>query len=244
MSNAFELWRYASETRKILFVASCFMILTSVEAAANELRIWVKAFIPKEHPTNPSYVQPRPGHQGEFMIPDPTDSSVCFATDHRLFSSDPAASARLTSSITVNFSDGNLTEVPSHEIGPTHVYWCADGTAKHPAKAADKDQMFWGTPAQAEGSVQVTLEGQANNPHVFASPNIYYAGNFLFDTNNKTLDFQMTIGSFPAFEAYAQLDGGDVVQLFTRNPADGASVWSLISFGGLNTRNVAGSVSF
>ncbi|WP_171208871.1 MULTISPECIES: hypothetical protein [unclassified Ruegeria] len=244
MINILRLWRYASKLGELLFVALCFMMLTSFGAAATELKIWVKAFIPKEHPTNPGYVRPRPGHQGEFMIPDPTDASVCFATDHRLFSSDPAASARLTSSITVNFSDGNLTEAPSHVTGPTHVYWCADGTAKNPAKSAGKDQMFWGTPAQADGAIQVTLEGQANNPHVFASPNIYYAGSFLFDTSNKKLDFQMTIGSFPAFEAYAQLDGGDVVQLFTRNPADGANVWSLISFGGLNTRNVAGSVSF
>lgn len=231
--------------QQVIFLCLVFPHFFSASAAsATELKIWVKAFIPSEHPTNADYVIPRPGHPGEFMIPDPIEAGVCFATDNRMFSSDPTASARMTSAITLNFSDGNLSQAPKHETGETRILWCADGLEKEPPKSAPTRRMFWGTPARADGHVQVTLEANANNPHVIGSPSIYYAGDFIYSTSERKLRYRLTIGRFPAFEAYAQLDGGAIVTVFDRNPAEGSDVWSLISVGGIGTRNVSGEVNF
>lgn len=221
-----------------------FALFLAPTASAAELKIWVKAFIPSEHPTNVEYVLPRPGHPGQFMIPDPIEAGVCFATDDRMFSSDPAASARMTSAITLAFSDGNLSQAPTHETGETRIFWCADGAEKHPPKSAPTERMFWGTPAQADGRVQVTLEANANNPHVTGSPSIYYAGGFVYSMSERRLSYRLTIGRFPAFEVYAQLDDGEIVKVFNRDPAEGSDVWSLISVGGIGTRNVLGEVNF
>lgn len=229
--------------RKSIIVLLIVFVSTRVTVGA-ELKIWVKAFIPKYHPTNQNYVLPRPGHSGEYMIPDPIESGVCFATDNRSFSSDQRASARMTSTITLMLSGGNLSQNQSHQVGETRVFWCADGTEKHPPKSAKTSRMYWGTPAHADGNIQVTLEGNANNPHVVGSPSIYYAGDFMFDSRKKKLRYKLTFGRFPAFEVYAQLDSGQVVKLINENPADGTDVWSLISIGGIGTRSASGEVNF
>ena len=242
MRKSFGIRQFASQicvNRSLLFWV--FVFYANMASAA-ELKIWVKAFIPKYHATNEGYVVSRPGHSGEFMIPDPIQLGVCFATDDRAFSSDPAASARMTSMITLVYTGDKISKYEVHRTDETREYSCADGVEKQPPKSASTSRMHWGTPAQADGSLQVTLEGNANNPLVAGSPSIYYAGDFIFTPHSKILRYRLTLGRFPAFEAYAQLDGGRIVTLFTEEPAEGSDVWSLISVGGVGTRNVSGEV--
>lgn len=228
-----------------VFALAGGLVFTEVASAA-ELRVWVRAFIPKEHPTNAGYVIPRPGHPGEFMIPDPLQADTCFSTDHRGFISEEGASARMTSTIAIVLENGNLSVDSKQQTGPTHMLWCKDGNEKGVPKTAETNRMFWGAPAQADGQIQFSLEARANNPHIAGSPDIYYAATFLYSVDSKKLNVKATIGDFPAFEAYAQLDGGPVVNVFTRQPADAADVWNLIT-GGLgvfNTRTLTGETSF
>jgi len=46
---------------KTFWLFSVLLLMATPVSAQDELRIWVKAFIPREHPTNPGYVLPVPG---------------------------------------------------------------------------------------------------------------------------------------------------------------------------------------
>src|SRR5947209_4498080 len=52
----------------ILLAAS----VSSVSGQPVRVHLWVKAFIPKTHQTNPGYVKAVPGSPGKWMIPGPT----------------------------------------------------------------------------------------------------------------------------------------------------------------------------
>lgn len=235
--------------RKALIVtcaaAALTILLPGGHAAADELVVWIKAFIPNKHESNPSYVRPQPNNPGKWMIPAPMESDYCFGTDNRMFSSARNASARMTSTMKLTFTTGpggSLASLPSHETNLTHKLWCRDGADREAPRPAGTGQMYFGNPVQADGVIQFSVEGRANNPFVFGSPSIYYTGNFYYTKATKTLKFVGTIGKFPAFEAYAQLNNGQPVTIFRVPPSTGSTVWDLINFGGLGTRSSGGEI--
>jgi hypothetical protein len=98
--------------------------------------------------------------------------------DNRTFSDDRDASARMTSTMKLTFTGGSLSANSSHKTDPTHKLWCKDGSDREAPREAKRDNMHFGNAVQADGVIQFTVGGRANNPFVPASPSIYYAGNF------------------------------------------------------------------
>jgi hypothetical protein len=99
--------------------------------------------------------------------------------------------------------------------------------------------MHLGTPAIADGIVQVVVDGRANNPLISPSPDIQYGGTFTFDTRKNTLRFQGSTKVFPTYEGYAQLNGGPIAAIFKNSPDPNSTVCDLIDFGtGLKLREV------
>lgn len=220
--------------------------IPSIAVADDVVRIWLRAFIPKEHPTNQSYIQPVPGMPGRFMIPDPGDallkklfpeiSTACFLTDHRGFVSTPGAPSRVTSDIILTVSGSKAEVKPAiaesfHYTGETHMVDCLTGKDLKPAKRAETNSCAVGTPSVADGLVQVYVSCKANNPLFSMSPTIDYGGSFTFNTQTKSIFYKGDISSFPAFEAYAALDSRSPVMIFTAPPEKGSSVWSLFDAG-------------
>ena len=63
-----------------------------------------------------------------------------------------------------------------------------------------------------------------------------------YDTATKTLAFSATVGLYPAYEAYAQLNNGPTVTLFRESPTAGTA-WGLYEFGtGLGSKQLKGQV--
>jgi hypothetical protein len=117
--------------------------------------------------------------------------------DNRTFSDDRDASARMTSTMKLTFTGGSLSANSSHKTDPTHKLWCKDGSDREAPREAKRDNMHFGNPVQADGVIQFTVGGRANNPFVPASPSIYYAGTFLLRKRRRGVDAQI-LSKIPA----------------------------------------------
>ncbi|WP_159452326.1 hypothetical protein [Singulisphaera sp. GP187] len=101
-------------------------------------------------------------------------------------------------------------------------------------------------PGSALGATALVLKlkAAAGDPLVSAAADIDYEGEFVIRPGAKsgevTIEFNGKIDSFPAFEAYASLDG-KVKPLFTSPPPAGNTVMSLP---GLANRPITATVSF
>lgn len=212
----------------------------TVLAAEDQVRILVRSFIPSSHPGNPTYMRPIPNTPGKFMIPGPFDGK-CFDTDHRGFSIDPVASSRMASDA-VLVSGPNPTIKPAsgneiHRAGVTIERECASGKESRRGTAST-NACVNGQPAYAADlhQTQIVLTCQGRNPLVPAiGPRIDYGGTFTYDSQKKTISFKGNVGLFPAFEAYASLNGGPLIELFRYGPEGKDAKWLWDAGLGLNS---------
>jgi hypothetical protein len=253
-------------TRRIRAVAWIgLLIWAPASQAADQLKVWIRAFIPNTHPGNPTYIKPVPGVSGAWMIPAPSlgpldalaqlvssvplDGDTCFATDDRSFTSSAVASARLTTafSLTVSGNPPGVTPLSDHDSinfpGVSKAYKCSSG-AVILQKPGKMQLNAVGGPHVAGTQTQIIIDAAASLPFISGSAWVHYSADMTFDSATKALKYTVTIGRFPAFEAYAQLNSGPVKKLFSENPV-GASVWSLVDLGsGLARRVEDGQVQF
>jgi len=216
-----------------VFFAVLGLLAPQATQAQDTVRFIVRAFIPKSHPTSPDAILPVPGKPGMFMIPDALPTGLCFDTDHREFSADPAASVRLATDITLLLGSPvqvKATSGAAHKAGVTVRRNCLTG-GDEKRDTASVDSCSIGAPAVADQLVQVVLQCKAGNPLVPLAPRIDYGGTITYDSGAKTLAFQATVGAFPSFEAYASLNGKPFKKIFALPPADGTSPWALFDGG-------------
>lgn len=194
--------------RQALSAFLCIGALAAQQAPQPvKLHVWVKAFIPHSHPTNREIVLANPADKLGSMIKGPAWKE-CFATDGRSFSSHPRASARLTAEFTVETDGKSATVIAPLQVqcGPTHELNCKTGETISTLTAAPKLTAL-GKPACADGVMQIIMQAGAANPLVAASPWIDFSADLRFDIAKRTLTCKATVGRFPAFEAYAEIDG-------------------------------------
>jgi hypothetical protein len=222
------------------------------------LRILIRAFIPSAHPVNPGYIIGIPGLANTYVIKSPlflVDNS-CFMTDNRSFSSDVNASSRMTTEFVLLISDTNVIvdRVSGRDIqrtDPTRKVSCQTGVDLVPPQRASTSHMSIGHPFLSGDLVQIYVDGRGSNPLAMpwlpttpsvGAPDIQYGGSFLFNTTERSLKFTCSVKTFPAYEAYAQLNDGPVVVLFQRTPTV-STVGGLIDFGtGFRLESVVGGV--
>ena len=231
------------------------------------VQIWIKAFIPKSHPTNPNYVKPVPNRAGQFMIPPPVpiaipglgEPNVCYLTDARAFSTNPQAPARLTTEfeILINGSSATIAKVNGrniHRADETEKVFCSTGASVARGTASvivpgTGEAFGIGGPHIAGNQIQVIFQGAAKNPIVpviagIATPTIDYDVDIIYDKAAKKITFRATHGIFPAFEAYASRNGGPTKTLFRVMP-EGATTWRLFDGGlGVASRVEQGVITF
>lgn len=235
MSNCLASWRHgrrrarsasrpvAKTTVTVALAAGALLVAAPVEAT--ELHLWIRAFIPAGTPAEAA--------------------GKCFKTDERSFESKTTASARVkTEFVLVTNASNTAVEAkksgdqPYYQAGETVRLDC-NTKAVLEQKAADVSVLKLGKPAIADGVVQIVATASAANPLTppVLSPKIDYDVTFTWNTKTRTLTARFTVGRFPAFEAYAQLDNGPVAQLLAVAPDPTASPFALYDFGlGLNSR--------
>lgn len=241
-----------------LVISAFILSMADAAFAQTRVHIFIRAFIPKVHTGNPTYVRPVPSNPNLFVIPNlavnahvcnPTVTSSCFSTDNRMFSNDPQASSRVVSEIVMVISGSTVTVEQAdgramHRAGATHNVNCQTGADIVPSQTASTSNMHFGTPVIADGIVQIVVDGRASNPLVVPSPDVQYGGTFTFNIADKTLRFAGSTKVFPAYEAYAQLNDGPIVTVFQSPPEPNTTVCDLIDLGsGFRLRNVDSTVT-
>jgi hypothetical protein len=222
-------------------VAAAVMALFTISgglcpaSGQDRVHLWIRAFIPNQHPTNPDYIKPIPGSDGHWGIAAPVGDS-CFETDDRFFTSDPDASSRVMAEVELVTDGQTVTSSPAgprplFSTGLTRKVDCNTDADLVPPQRASTDGIHFGAPAAADGLAQIVVNASVGNPMYAVAPKIDYAGTFTFSSGAKSLRFQGSVGQFPAFEAYAQVNGGTIKTVFTMPPAAGTTAWSLIDLG-------------
>lgn len=195
----------------------------------DEVRIWMKAFIPNEHPDK-ELIRQIPGRKNRWML---NFLGACFETDHRGFSDDPAAEAKVTTDFTLRF-DGTKAEVSpnngaAHQPGRSRILECDTGKLKEEATGEfSSGGRALGSPHVADGSVQIIGGVSIRNPFIpLGSMSIRnplpsdigvfidYSFDLIYAKNDGRLKFSFTVGTFPAFEAYVSLNGSPARKVLT-----------------------------
>lgn len=199
--------------------------------------LWVNAFIPKDVP---GLSKPAPSaHAGKTMLHGPISGvSDCFLTDNRDFSSKISAPSRMHSEIEIDVS--GLREISQrHRCDTTTEIDCEDGDVECSRKGDTSRMRFRNLRGNPTSLVHVDLTAAANNPCFTGSPDIDYTGTFTIDPPGGTIEFNGMIDAFPAFEAYAVVDGGAPLTMFRTLPIPGKNPWNL---GGSAVRAQTGRV--
>ena len=204
------------------------------------MKIWISSFIPKEID---DYTRPVPDGSGDTMIPGPTPLNDCFHTDQRSFSKNSNASARMRSMVSIDIE--NMKSLGHIGVcGETIECDCEDGQ-KECEKTASANRLKYKDEVSSDFHLNFTLEGAANNPCFFGSPDIDWV--ILVHVTkyaNGKIEVEATSDSrvekFPAYEMYAEYDG-DVKTIFRRSPDEGATPGDLI---GVATQPVQGVATF
>lgn len=223
---------------RISAIASMCMSQCGLASASDNVRIIVRGFIPNHHPGLETALVPVPGSPGKTMVKMdlPLFPTSCFATDDRMFSNRPDASARVTGDFTLVASASPKVEpavaAARYRAGLTTKFDCATGKIEKSATATTSS-CYVGTPAYADNLVQVVVSCKASDPLVpfipeRFSPDMFFQGTFTYSLQDKTLRFKGDIGAFPSFETYASLNGGAWKTVVTKAPKVGAGPLSLI----------------
>lgn len=216
-------------------VQCCLGSASSDEDDALEVIFWINAFIPRDID---GVSKPIPNHPGQTMIVGLTEAlesilalGGCFATDQRSFSSARQASARMHSEATIQIRSGGYDWSQAHHIDPTIKVDCDDGHVRE-THIADTDDMAFDLISGSSSKVVLSYVGSAGNPFDAFAPKIDLKGTLTVDRVGKTVTFDGAVDDFPAFEAYALLDGFGPYRVATIDPGEGKTAADL--FGGAN----------
>jgi len=175
--------------------------------AADDVHIWVRGFIPDLAAT-PGMLKASDGG--------------CIATDRRSWSDATDASARLSSDFHLVLNEGTPSIRPTRQkVNASAANRQVDCQTLQELAAAPArllaDEV--GEPVQIQEKTQVTVLAAVPDPQrTWSSSTINYGATFTYDPSTKTLEYQAATGLFPAYEAYATLNGGPVIPVFRSGP--------------------------
>ena len=196
-----------------------------------DIVFWINAFIPLNFEDE---TVPIPNHPGQTMVAlgdNPlAHLAGCFATDQRSFSNSQGASARMHSETRIRIDASTYDWTQAHYCGPTIKVDCDSG-AQTDVKTADPDMSFSLTQGSSS-RVVLDFVASAHNPFSSLAPRIDIVGTLTVDRIAQTVDFFGKVDDFPAFEAYAFLNGAGPYTVATLGPEPGSDPLSL--FGDAN----------
>ena len=123
--------------------------------------------------------------------------------------------------IALDLTNQELREL--HYCGETVEYDCEAGDIECRATASTNGMQFYNLRWHDEYRILVDVTGFANNPCMRGSPDIGYIGVFCIDLAEHTVSFDGRVHGFPAYEAYASVNGGPTMTLFNYGPRGGPS---------------------
>ena len=193
------------------------------------VKIWINAFIPRDIPRYTRNV-PAGFHFGKTMIPGPNPMSDCYLTDQRGFSNDLNAKSRMHSEVNVDFTGVRPTITQNHKCDLTTELDCEDGDVESTGTGSTSRMLFQLGPSSTPQLAIISVKCAASNPCAPTSRlfgDIDYFGTLSINLAARSVKFEGKIDQFPAFEAYAGINGGTGVTLFQESPPVGNTVMNL-----------------
>ena len=215
------------------------------------IKFWLNAFIPKDV-SGYTMTVPAGPHAGLTMIPGPTTVGVvipprpspfmffqpirkmhlgvsdCYLTDQRDFSNYIHAKSRMHSEVKIDFSASPYKMTQWHNCHWTTECDCEDGEVEcH--KKGDTNRMHF-TLVGLGSPTTIRMDCAANNPCAPTSRafgDIDYEGTIVINSASRSIEIDIKIDQFPAFEAYATINDGAGVALFRESPPSGNTVMDL-----------------
>ncbi len=184
--------------------------------SVRSVAFWLNVFIPRDI-VGLTVTVPTGPHAGKTAL----DGSARLLTDQRAFSSDPRASARMQSHITI--------DVSGSEPGVTVVQradWAITCDREHGEVICRARATTRGMTADviAMDPVRVRLECAARHPCPVALPaleELRFHGMVVYWPDARELSIDFMVGLFPAFEGYAAMNDGPPTILFRHAPPPG-----------------------
>lgn len=233
--------------KKIFFLFIAFLVSLASAAQSKTVEIWIRAFIPD--PQNAGggtgYLHTLPTGGSSISLHNINNSlpNMCYATDHRGFSNSSNSTSRLETRFSITHLNGNtgkiLPEKNRTTAAITKKLDCTTGAVLE-QKMGSVDKDFIGTPAVADGTVQVIGQVQGKNlltPAGSLGPAVDYSFDIQWNPGESSLKAAVTIGSFPAFEMYARQPHGNWLPVFQQLPT--GAPWKLGGDGfGINSTRI------
>jgi hypothetical protein len=188
--------------------------------------IWMRAFMPD------------PGHAAgasESIVQSGAGSSIvklslrnrdseCYATDHRGFSSDPSSTARLETHFSLIPTGRNTAMVhPASQRTSAAIINQVDCNTfvslRSESGRVEKDHI--GTPTVRDGTAHVAghIVGKSAIAPSEQGPTIDYSFDLRWRPFPGELTATVSVGTFPAFEMYARVPGGEWVEVVRTLPS-------------------------
>jgi hypothetical protein len=205
-------------------VSVALVMFSPIALAADQLQVYIRAFIPKNH----SSVRPLPNSGGGTMVEPPASSIVgCFPTDQRSFSTEIRASSRVASIATVDPTlPGSLIK-QEHPSNESNAVDCGDGSIINRETTNTSDQKFTFVPADTSKIAQLKIHASGHNPNFTWAPAIDIDGIFFIDLGANTIRFEGSVDQYPAYEAYVTYNGNAAVPILQIMPDYGKTALDL-----------------
>ena len=186
-------------------------------ASLHFVSFWLNAFIPRDVLGATTMLL-----QGEYKGLTALSGSPRYLTDQRDFSNDLRASSRMHSFVNVDFTTSEPVLTQHHR--------CDDLIRCDPAtgEVLNKDRV---------GTSKMTFSFAATSPNILIQMDcrygdarsvaghgigeIEYKGTIEFDPSARSIDIDLMICLFPAFEGYAAINDGGATVLFRHAPPVG-----------------------
>ena len=187
------------------------------------LTFWLNAFLPWSIPGVTTTLMKGP-YTGHSAIAGP---HYCL-TDQRGFSSDARASSRMHSKVTIDLTKEVPTLTQEHRCDYTTECDHKTGQVRLRKKAGTTEMKF--SLQTIESQIVIRVEGVASNPGAstaWAFGDIAYEGAILFEPLTGSFAGDFLVSLFPAFEAYAAINGEENIVVFRHMPAPGVRAYQL-----------------
>ena len=127
-----------------------------------------------------------------------------------------------------------------HHCGETVEVDCEDGDVEG-RETQDNENMAFEELSGSPDRVVLGFKAARHNPLVTGSPDIDLVGTLTVDRVGRFVEFVGKVDEFPAFEAYASINGGPARAIDQLGPKPGAGPSSLV---GPANRDFGGRLNF
>ncbi len=160
--------------------------------------------------------------EGEHRGLSVLSASPCYLTDQRNFSNEMRARSRMQSVATLDFTNSKPGLTQSHRCGDLIECDPVSGEVLRQRQGSTSNMKF--LLAAAEPTILIRMDCKYTDPLAAAAHGIgeiEYKGSIEIDPTARTIDIDVMICLFPAFEGYAKINDGFPAILFRHAPPAG-----------------------